>query len=168
MEIFKSFGIQPILLLAQIVNFLIIIWLLKKFFYKPIAKILEERKKRIEASLKNAQAIEGKLAQTDEKSAHILQGAQRNAQNLITDAKKEAQRISYQASQDARKTVEEAVEKAKIQIEAQRHEMQKQLEKQTLNLIVEVTKKALGRTLKVNERRQLTTKAVLELERQIS
>ena len=168
MEILREFGIQPILLLAQIVNFLIILWLLKKFFYRPIAKILEDRQKRIDESLKNAALIGEKLRQTDQKSAEILQVAQRNAQDLIADAKKEAQRISYQASQDARKTVEETVEKAKVQIEAERHEMQKQLEQQTLNLVVEVTKKVLGKTLKANERRQLTSRAVLEIERQVS
>jgi len=52
MEILKEFGIQPTLLLAQIVNFLIILFVLKKFFYKPIIKVLDARKKRIEVSLK--------------------------------------------------------------------------------------------------------------------
>ena len=46
--------------------------------------------------------------------------------------------------------------------------MQKQLEKETLNLVVEVVKKVLNRTLKPKERQDLTTKAVGEIERQIS
>ena len=58
MQIFESFGIQPTLLLAQIVNFLIILFLLQKFFYKPIFKMFEDRKKRIEESLKSADLIE--------------------------------------------------------------------------------------------------------------
>ena len=64
MEIIRNFGIQPVLLLAQIVNFLIILYLLQKFFYKPIVKLLEQRKKRIEESLKNADLIEEKLKKT--------------------------------------------------------------------------------------------------------
>src|SRR4030043_2475120 len=96
MEIFKSFGIQPALLIAQIVNFLIILILLKKFFYKPITKILEERKKRIEESLKNADLIEERLKKTEEKSAQILDETRKNAQDLIDEAKKESERISAQ------------------------------------------------------------------------
>ena len=73
MEILKNFGIQPTLLLAQIVNFTIILFVLKKFFYKPITKVLEERKRRIEESLKNADEIEAKLQKTAEKTAQILE-----------------------------------------------------------------------------------------------
>src|SRR3990167_6065185 len=106
MDILKSFGIQPTLLLAQIVNFLIILFLLKKFFYKPIIKMLEDRKKRIEESLKNAQLIEEKLKKTEEKSALILQNAQKNAQDLLDSAKKETERITNEATVEGRKIIE--------------------------------------------------------------
>ena len=72
MEFLKEFGIQPTLLIAQIVNFLIILFILKKFFYKPIIKLLDDRKKKIEESLKNAELIEERLKQTEEKSAQII------------------------------------------------------------------------------------------------
>lgn len=167
MEIIKNFGIQPVLLLAQIVNFLIILFLLQKFFYKPIAKVLEDRKKRIEESLKNADLIEERLQKTQENSAKIIEEAQRNAQALITDAKKEDERISVQTSLDARKTIEEATEEAKKQIEAQKIQMQKQLERETLFLVVDVVKKVLGRTLNPKERQSLTTKALSEIGKQL-
>ena len=168
MEIFKNFGIQPVLLLAQIVNFTIILFLLSKFFYKPISKALENRKRKIEESLKNAQAIEEKLEKTQEETSIILEEAQKNAQAIITDAKAEAQRIASQASLDARRTIEEALGKAKVQIEAHREAIEKQLEKETLNLVVAVVKKVLDRHLRPTERQELTTKALGEISRKIS
>lgn len=167
MEIFKSFGIQPVFLLAQIVNFLIILYLLKRFFYKPIVKILEDRKKKIEESLKNADLIEERLQKTDEKSAQILEEAQNSARTLIADAKKEAENISQQASLEARKIIEAALVEAKVQIEAQKVSMQKQLEHETLSLVEAVVKRVLGRSLKTNERRQLTDKALNDITRKI-
>src|SRR3989338_4739963 len=134
MEIIRNFGIQPVLLLAQIVNFLIILYLLQKFFYKPIVKLLEQRKKRIEESLKNADLIEEKLKKTQEQSVQILAEAQKQLEEILTQSQ--------------------------VQIEAQRKQMQKQLEKETLNLVVEVVRKVLERTLKPKERQDLTTKAV--------
>ncbi|OGD85624.1 ATP synthase F0 subunit B [Candidatus Curtissbacteria bacterium RBG_13_35_7] len=167
MEIFENFGIQPTLLLAQIVNFLIILFLLKKFFYKPILKVLDERKSRIEESLKNADLIEEKLKKTEEKSALILQDTQKNAQELIDNAKKEAGNIQDQASKDARKTIEEAIIEAKKQIEAQRLEMQNKLEKETVGLVADVVKKVLRRNLKPQEKQDLTKSAISEISKQL-
>jgi len=168
MEIIRNFGIQPVLLLAQIVNFLIILYLLQKFFYKPIVKLLEQRKKRIEESLKNADLIEEKLKKTQEQSAQILAEAQKNSQALIASAKGESEKIISQATLEARKQLEEIVNASQVQIEAQRIQMQKKLERETLNLVVEVVKKVLSRTLKPKERQDLTTKALSEIERQVS
>jgi len=72
MEIFNQFGINPLLLLAQVVNFAVLLFILKRFLYKPILKVLEERKKRIEESLKNAEEIEKRLVETAELEEEIL------------------------------------------------------------------------------------------------
>lgn len=167
MEILTNFGIQPTLLLAQIVNFLVILFVLKRFFYKPITRMLEDRRKRIDQSLKNAQLIEERLAKTQENSQKILEVARANAGNIISDAKREAARITDLANLDARKLAEETIEKTKLQIERQREEMQKQLEKETLTLVFHVVKRVLGRNLKENERRGLTQKAITEITRKI-
>ena len=167
MEILKEFGIQPTLLLAQIVNFLIILFVLKKFFYKPIIKVLDARKKRIEVSLKNADLIEEKLAKTEEKSKLIMQDAQTNAKNLIDDAKKEAEYVVEKSMLDARQAAEKILSDTKIQIEAQRLAMQKRLEAETLDLVVLVVKKVIGRNLKPKEKQELTSSAEREITKQI-
>lgn len=163
MEILTNFGIQPILLLAQIVNFLIIFFLLKRFFYAPIVKMLNQRKKTIEESLKNAEEIEAKLTQTQEESARILEEAQNRAEKLIDDAQNQADTISQKASADARKTIEETLIQAKEQINAQKVQMQKDLESEMLTLVAEVVKKVLGRNLNAKEKASLTEKSISQL-----
>ena len=167
MDILNNFGIQPTLLFAQIVNFVIILYLLKRFFYKPILNVLDDRKKKIEESLKNADLISEKLQKTDENSKKIIADSQIQAQNLINDAKREAERIGEKAALDARKTVEQALVDAKIQIEAERESMQKKLERETLDLVVAVVKKVLKRNLKPQEKQALTSSAVREITKQI-
>lgn len=167
MDILNNFGIRPTLLIAQIVNFVIILFLLKKFFYKPILKVLDDRKKRIEQSLKNADAIEEKLGKTEEQSSKIIQDAQLQAQNLIAEAKKEAEIISQKATQDARLTAEEFLSNAKIQLEAERLQMQEKLEKETLELVAVVVKKVLKRSLKPGEKQELTTSSAHEITSQL-
>lgn len=167
MEIAKQFGIEPILLLAQIVNFLIILFVLKKFFYKPIVKMLDDRKKKIEESLKNADAIEEQLKATEEKSALILDTAHQNAEDILAEAKTEAQRIVDAAGVEARLTVEETLKKAVEQIASEREKMQKNLESQTLDLVVATVKKVLGRNLKETERKSLTAKSISDISKNI-
>lgn len=167
MEIAKQFGIEPTLLLAQIVNFLVILVVLKKFFYKPIVKTLEERKAKIAESLKNADEIEAKLQKTEDQSKAAIEEARNTAKSIVEEAKTEAQRINDQAQQDARKTQEEAVAAAQSQIETQKEEMKKQLEGETLTLISGVLKKVLGTGLSKKDQAELTKKAAEQLSRQV-
>lgn len=167
MEILTNFGIQPTLLVAQIVNFLIIIFLLKKFLYKPILKVLEDRRKKIEESLKNADLIEERLQRTNDQTEKIIADAQTQAQVLIANAKKEAERIGENATLEARKNAEAMLAEARIQIEVQRQSMQERLEKETLELVIAVVKKVLGRNLKPEEKQSLTDSATREITKQI-
>src|SRR3989344_6091848 len=98
MDILTNFGVQPTLLFGQIVNFIIILFLLRKFFYGKIVGALEERRVKIEESLKNADLIEEKLKETEERSAKIIADSQDQAQQVIESAKLKADEISKQAS----------------------------------------------------------------------
>lgn len=163
MEIAKQFGIEPILLLAQIVNFLIILFVLKKLFYKPLVKMLDERRARIAESLKNADEIEQKLAQTEERSTQIIKEAQDQSQQLIENAKEQSEKIIEQAQAESKRATEESIAQAMEQIDAQKLQMKKELESETLALVVAVTQKVLGKNLKSKEREDLTKSALGEI-----
>lgn len=168
MEILKNFGVQPTLLFGQIVNFLVILFLLRKFFFGKIVQALDERKKKIEESLENADLIEKRLAETEEKSAKIIENSQKQAQVLIDQAKVESQNIANQAVTDARATMEETIKSAQNQIQAQKEQMQKELQEETLTLISAVVEKVLGKNLKNTQKEALTKQAIGELSQKIS
>lgn len=163
MDILKNFGVQPTLLFGQIVNFLIILFLLKKFFYGKILNALEDRKKTIAESLTNANLIEARLKDTEETSTKIIADSQSQAQEMIREAKVQAEEIAKEAASDARKTIEEATIAAQAQIKAQREKMREELQEDTLTLVAQVTKKVLGRTLKSTEREALTKQALSDV-----
>lgn len=167
MEILHNFGIEPTLLLAQIVNFLIILFLLKKFFFGPIVKVLEERKNKIAESLKNADLIEEKLQKTEADSAAILEKAKSEAQTLLTDAKTESQRITDNASIEAKKTIEDAQIAIRTQIAAEKEKLQKEVQSETMSLVSDVVKKVLGRTMSKNEKAEMTKVAVSQMSKQM-
>ena len=117
MEILNQFGINPILLAAQAVNFFILLFILKRFLYKPILKVLEQRKLKIEESLKNAEEIDKKMQETQEQSEKIiaktlaesqkiLDETNEAAAQILEDAQKAAEQILIKAADDAKKIAE--------------------------------------------------------------
>ena len=167
MDILTNFGVQPQLLLAQIVNFLIIFFILKKFFYGKITKALDDRKQKIEESLNNADLIEQKLQKTEDQTAKLIDDARKQAKEIIGQANTEAQRLTDESLTQARQIQEETLKESQSQIEAEKVQMKKQLEKDTLNPVIEVVEKVLGRTLKQKEQEELTTKAAQEMTKQV-
>lgn len=167
MEIFKQFGIEPILLLAQIVNFLIILLVLKKFFYKPIVKMLDDRREKIAESLKNADQIEINFQKSEEKTAQMLQNVQEQSQKIIEDAQTQATKIIEDAQLESKKSTARAIAEAVAQIASEKAQMKKELESETLGLVVAVTQKVLSRKLKTEEKEDLTNSAVSEISNQI-
>ncbi len=127
MEILNQFGVQPVLLAAQVVNFLILLFILKKFLYKPILKVLDQRRKTIADSLKNAEEIEKKLLLTEEEKEKILAKTSLEAQKLIDETKKEIELMKEEGQNQAQQLAEQIIKKgeesAKAGVEKMRQEM---------------------------------------------
>src|SRR3989344_8342526 len=90
MEIIKNFGVDPVLLVAQIVNFLVILFILKKYLYKPILDILNKRQNAVEEGIRNAEDARIKLEKAVIEEKNILKEAQAAAKKIIEDARDDA------------------------------------------------------------------------------
>lgn len=122
MEILNQFGVNPILLAAQVVNFLILLFILKRFLYKPLLKVLDQRKQKIEESLKNAEEIERRLQETNEEIEKTLARALQEGQKIIDESKKTGIQIMEDSKQTAAEIIENAYKQA---VEAQKAEYAK-------------------------------------------
>ncbi|MBI3103637.1 F0F1 ATP synthase subunit B [Candidatus Daviesbacteria bacterium] len=153
MEILNQFGINPILLAAQVVNFLILLFILKKFLYGPILKILENRKKTIEQSLKNAEEIELQLQKTKEQSEKIIADTLKEAQKILDQTKEVAAQMIADTNKDAEQILLQAQEDGKKIIELQKVQMMEQL-KGNLSGIVELgLEKVWGRKINAEQKK---------------
>lgn len=162
-ELIKNFGIQPILLIAQIINFLIIFYLLKRFAWKPILKTLEDRKKTIAEGLKNAELADNRLLEITEKEKDVLKKAQLEAQTLLSDAKKQALEIHQEAEERARVSVEKMLEDGKRTIQEQTTQAEKQLAKHITQVAVEMLEKSLQDIFDTKEQKIVLSKAIKKL-----
>lgn len=91
MELIEKFGIDIGVLIAQMVNFLVVLLILWKFAYKPILGLLRKRTETIEASLQNAEKIQKELTEATEMKVNIVRDAKREANQILTGAVSEAE-----------------------------------------------------------------------------
>lgn len=164
MGFLEDFGIQPILLLAQIINFIILLILLKKFLYKPVMKVLEDRKHKIETSLKQAEEIQKKLQFTETKQKEIIAKAESEATKIIGETKEASKKMQEEALIETNKKVEETLKKAKETIQLEREKMTKEVKADMANLVAETTKKVLNKTLTSQDNEGLVSKSLKDLE----
>ena len=83
MEKFAQFGVEPILLGAQIVNFLLLLYLLKRFLYKPVLGIIKKREDKIRLGLEAAAKGEELFKKAAEEEKKRLQKASEEAHLLF-------------------------------------------------------------------------------------
>lgn len=113
MDILKDFGVNPVLLVAQIVNFLIILFVLKRFMYKPVLNMLKKREDEIKIGLKNSEDAQKKLEEASEEETQILQKAHEKAEKIVNDAKTQANEAKQRIEEDSRKESDRIIEQAR-------------------------------------------------------
>src|ERR1700744_5782625 len=100
-------GLDPRILLAQAISFSLVFFVLWKFAYGPIFKMLEVRKQKIAEALANAEKIKADVARTEAERQKILADAGETANKIIADARAAATRVSEVETQKAISTAEQ-------------------------------------------------------------
>ncbi|MBI2017880.1 F0F1 ATP synthase subunit B [Candidatus Daviesbacteria bacterium] len=163
MDILNQFGINPVLLAAQTINFLILLFLLRKFLYGPILRVLETRKKKIEESLKNAEEIERKLLLTEEEKEKILAKTAIEAGKLIDDTKKEIELMKQEGRVQAEALAAQIIKKGEASAKAEMERMQSEVMSHLSEIIALGMQKITGKALNKKEERELIEKEVRNL-----
>jgi F-type H+-transporting ATPase subunit b len=145
LDALRPLGIDPALLAAYVINFVILLILLRLFLYKPVLKMLNERRQKIQESLEQADKVrqEAEIRQAEFQreleAARAAQETEKMREAILVDARKEAEQIREQAHQ---------------QIEVERQQTMAELQNQVADLSVALTRKVIGETVVVDEQVQ--------------
>jgi F-type H+-transporting ATPase subunit b len=165
MEIIKNFGLNPILLGAQIVNFLVIFFILKKFLYKPVLDVLKKRQITIKKGLEQAEEARIKLEKVVLEEKNILRQTQLQSRKIIEDAKTESAEIAKRINEEAKKQTEKLLSDAKEQISRDSLETEKRLALNTSKLAVSFLEKALKEFFSSKEQNEVLTNALKKIKK---
>ena len=163
MELLKNLGVDGPKLIAQLINFGIVLLVLWKFAYKPVLEMLETRRQKIAKSMDEAEQIKAELAETQAERDKVMAEANQKAEKLITDAKEAAKQVGKAEGERAVKQAEEIIRKAREATEADRERMMAELKAEIGRLVVETTAKVSGKVLTTEDQQRLIDETNKEL-----
>lgn len=128
--------------------FIILLFLLTKFAWKPVMKALHDREKSIKDSLDAAAKAREEMEQLKAENDKILQEARAERDSLIADAQKSAKEIVEEAKNNASTEGERMIQKAKTSIEGEKKAALEEMKNLASDLSVEIAERLLRRELK--------------------
>lgn len=162
-ETLQTLGIQWPKLIAQVINFAIVMFVLWKWAYKPVLKMLELRREKVAESITNADKIKAELAATEAKRLEILNQANDQANKLIQEARDAAARVQAQETQRAVAQAEQIVAKAREATTQDHARMLAELKREVGRLVVQTTAAVTGKVLTPDDQRRLIEDANKQL-----
>lgn len=159
----ETFGFDWKIFFSQVISFIIVALVLRRFAYKPILAVLEERRQRIAEGLLNAEKIKQQLAEAEQRHAEILAKANAQAQKMIDDARESAAHVADQKQQEAISSAEQIIAKAKEATAIERERVMAELKRELGRLVVDTTAKVTGKVLTSEDQRRLQDEASRQL-----
>lgn len=163
MEIFTTFGVSWGKFIAQIILFLIVYWVLKKYAFGPILEVLSERRRRIEEGQHNAEKIKKQLAEAELRYQEVLRKANEEATRLIEEARTTTELHTQKQLQQAIKDAEGIIAKAHEGIVQERHKMVAEVKKEMVDLVVHTTAKVVGKVITPEDQKRLSEETSRQL-----
>lgn len=143
MDFLDKLGIDWKLFLAQLINFVVLLFILYRFLYKPVIKMLDKRKKEIEDNAKKTEILEAKMVRADLDVKEQLKKAEKDAQQIIHEAREVAKRTKEDTLEEVNKEMRRLKEEAKNQIERERDEALRLVLKESESLVKQSVTKVL-------------------------
>ncbi len=143
MEIINTLGIDVTLLLAQMLNFGILVVVLAFFVYKPLLRVIDERRDSISKSMADADKISRQREEMDKARRAELVKIEKEAVKLLDKAKAEVASAKEQMVTVARKEADDVLLRGKQQLQAEHARVTAELEKSAAALVIKLTGKLL-------------------------
>ncbi|NCO04619.1 MAG: F0F1 ATP synthase subunit B [Candidatus Magasanikbacteria bacterium] len=129
--------------LFNLINFLIIFFILKKFLFKPITKTINERQKKANQAIDDFSQAKAELQMATQKSQEIIDNAKVEANKILEQSHDDAKVLADELKIKAKADIELLIEQAKKNIAIDKKEMKEELKKETAILVITALEKIL-------------------------
>ena len=158
----EALGLNLPALIAQLVSFLLLLIVFRALLYKPLLKMLDERKQRIQEGLDASEEAKRRLSQTEQEVAKELEKARQQGQENIAQAQQISARIQEEARQAARAEAELLLERARSEIQLERDSAIAQLRQEFADLTITAAERVIKEELDPSKHRRLIEEVLTE------
>ncbi len=162
-EVLMSFGVNLKSFIASLVNFVVLLFILHRFAYKPLLQVLDERRRKIADSMKQAEQIKEELAKTQAAREEIFRQANAAAQKMIEEARQAAEKFRDQRLNEALQYAQETLRKAQEAGRQEREKIMADLRREMVSLVIATTAKVSGKILNMEDQKSLSEETIKEL-----
>ena len=164
-QIFTTFGVTGPKLFAQCVLFITVYFILNRYAFGPVLKMLEARRQRIEEAQLNAEKVKRQLAEAELRYQEILRKANDDASRLLDETRTTNDAHIEQAAQQAIAKASAIMTRANEEIAQDRARMMIEVKNEIASLVLDTTSRIVGKVLTDDDRKRLTeeTKKSIEL-----
>ena len=162
-ELAGNFGISWPTLVAQMVNFCIVAFVLYKFAVKPISATLDQRQQKIADGLQYAEEMKVQLAAAERERAEKIKEAAVAAQAILAESREQSKEMIEQKTQEAAAQAEAIIRKASEATELERQKMLSDVRQEVARLVVATSATVLSRDLSDAEKQAFSDSAAKEL-----
>jgi len=152
-------------LLFQIINFAILVFVLKKFLYKPIITIIDQRNKKIQDSIKAAEKTLEEKEKIEQIKKKAIEAAEKEAVRIVDLAKKTADKAGKQMIENAKDEAEEEVDKKFQLLVDKLADQEKKITARITDMVVKTTSRVLKDSLTVQEQRKIIDQEIKKLKK---
>ncbi len=158
----EALGINLQGLIVQIINFVLLLIVLRLTIYKYLLGLVDRRAARIKESLDQAEKIQKDTAQAQEEIKRRFDEARQEGQALINQASQIGERLKEEARQEARKEAEAMVQRARAEIQQERNEAIDQVRRQFAELIILAAERVIHKSLDASTHKELIEEVLRE------
>jgi len=158
----EGLGINLPTLIAQIINFAILLGLLYLVAYKPIMRMLDARSQKVKESMEQTELIKQQAERAEEEVKKQIEAAGREGQEMISRAVRSGEDIKQKAQREAKQDAESLIGRAQVEIQRERDEAIGELRKEFADLTILAAGKVIDRSLDKKAHRQLIDEVLKE------
>lgn len=155
-----ALGIDTKAFVIQLITFLLAFWVLKRFAFGPIIKLMDQRRQTIEAGVSLGEEMKQERAALDEKIATELQNARKKADEIIANSQDAGRQVIADAESKASQKAAGIMREAEARIESETTRARKALESELVTLISDATEAIIGEKVDSKKDAQLIDAAL--------
>ncbi len=156
--------VVPGLMVWTIITFLIVLWVLRRFAFGPIQRLIDQRRDRIREALDEADKARTEARELRELTAKEREQAKADREQILEDARRQSQRLVEQAKERADADLKEQLEKNREELAAENTRLREQIRRDVVELTLFAAEKVTGKVLDEKDQRRLIEETIEEAD----